>query len=396
MLPYEDALQAVLKRVQPLKPCEISTVDAGGLILAEGAKAHWDMPRCDNSAMDGYAVSGQSSALKSPLEIIGASYAGHPFSGTVPTGQSIRITTGAALPHGADTVVPVEEAEEKDGQLHLQSPFSIGQHVRYRGEEFQSGEQLLQTGTLLQAGEISLLACAGVARVNVYPRPRVAIISTGDELIELGETPGPDQIVNSNLHFLTTRLQECGCEPVCIGIGKDNTASLDQCITLALDADMILSTGGVSVGEKDHVQETLARCNFEKVFWKAAIKPGKPVLFGMLENKPFFGLPGNPASTAATFEIFARPALKKMAGHTDYHLQKRSGMLTGDVKGGGKRQLFLWCQLEWRNDHYEVTAQSHQGSGQNRSIQGANALLTIPVGTTHIAQGEHVEVLLLE
>ncbi len=257
MLPYKDALNSVLETVQSLTPCEILTADAGGLILAEAVKAHWDMPRCDNSAMDGYAIAGESSAegsnaMPPPLEIIGASYAGHPFFETVPAGQSIRITTGAALPNGADTVIPVEDAKEEDGRLCIQTTFSAGQHVRLQGEEFQAGVQLLQAGTLLKAGEISLLASAGVDRVKVYPRPRVAIISTGDELIELGETPRPDQVVNSNLHFLTTRLQECGCEPVCIGIGKDDTASLDQFIAQALDADLIISTGGVSVGEKDH------------------------------------------------------------------------------------------------------------------------------------------------
>ncbi len=396
MLPYDEALQIVLKTVQPLTPCEIPTADAGGLVLAESAHAQWDMPLCDNSAMDGYAIAGQSSVSDSPLQIIGASYAGHPLSETIPTGQSIRITTGAALPAGTDTVIPLEDAKEENGQLQIQAPVSAGQHVRHQGEEFQSGELLIQAGTLLQAGEISLLACAGIARVKVYPRPRVSIISTGDELIELGEKPGPGQIINSNLHFLTARLRECGCDPVWIGIGKDNTASLDQCITQAMDADLILTTGGVSVGEKDQVQDALANHSFEKIFWKVAIKPGKPVLFGLLGEKPFLGLPGNPAATAATFEVFARPALKKMAGHTDYHLQKRSGVLTGEVKNKGDRQRFLWCHLEWRNDQYEVTVQSHQGSGQNRSIQGANALLTIPAGTAQIAQGEQVEVLLLE
>jgi molybdopterin molybdotransferase len=395
MLPFNNALLSILETVQPLTPCEISTAEAGGLVLAEAAKAHWDMPGCDNSAMDGYAIAGRSSAMNSPLEIIGASYAGHSFSGTVPAGKSIRITTGAALPNGVETVIPVEDSEEDAEQLYIRTSFSVGQHVRLQGEEFQAGVQLLQAGTILKAGEISLLASAGVSRVKVYPRPRVAIISTGDELIELGETPRPDQVVNSNLHFLTTRLHECGCEPVCIGIGKDNTASLDQFIAQALDADLIISTGGVSVGEKDHVQEALSRHRFKKHFWRVAIKPGKPMLFGLLEDKPFLGLPGNPASTAMTFELFARPALKKMAGHTDCHLQKRNGILVNETKGGGDRQIFRWCRLGWNNDRYEVDVRSHQGSGQNLSIQGANALLTIPVGTTQIGRGEMVEVFLL-
>ena len=395
MLSYDEALRCVMETVQPLSPRDISTADAGGLVLAEAVKAQWDMPGSNNSAMDGYAVCGRSSFPDTPLAIVGASFAGHLFAGPIAQGQATRITTGAALPDGADTVIPVEDAEEETGQLHIKTSFTVGQHVRHRGEEFRAGEQLLQEGVTLQAGEISLLASMGAARIKVYPRPRVAIISTGDELIELGESPGPGQIINSSLHFLTTRLAECGCEPLCIGIGKDDTAPLGQCLAQALHADLILSTGGVSVGERDRVQATLSRHDFQRRFWKVAIKPGKPVLFGLLQNKPFFGLPGNPAATAATFELFVRPALKKLAGLQACPVQKRSGILSEEVRGGGKRQIFLWCRLVWRNDQYEVSVRSHQGSGQNRSVQGANALLAIPVGRTHLSQGERVEVHLL-
>lgn len=395
MLSYDEALLSVIETVQPLPPCGISTVDAAGLMLADSVKARWDMPSSNNSAMDGFAISGCSTVPGSPVEIIGAAYAGHLFPGTISKGQSTRITTGATLPHGADTVIPIEDAKEECGQLHIQTSFTVGQHVRLQGKEFQAGEELLQKGTLLQAGEISLLASAGVAQVKVYPRPRVAIISTGDELIELGESPEPGQIINSNIHFLATRLLECGCEAISLGISKDDTASLDQCISQALNADLVLTTGGVSVGERDQVQAAFSRHNFQKHFWKVAIKPGKPVLFGFLEGKPFFGLPGNPAATAATFEIFVRPALKKMAGYKDCQLPRRSGILTKEIKCEGMRQSFLWCQLKWCSDQYEVNVRSHQGSGQNRTIQGANALLAIPAGTKY-TQGERVEVLLLD
>ncbi len=319
--------------------------------------------------------------------IIGASYAGHPFSGSVNPGEAVRITTGAVLPAGATTVIPIEDVEENSGQILLKVQPEAGQNVRYAGEEYRSGEVLVEPGTTLRAGEIALLASAGVENVSVYPRPRVAVISTGDELVELGQAPGPGQIINSNLHFLKTRLDECGCIPICLGIGGDEQQTLDQLIDQALDADIIITTGGVSVGEKDHVQATLQNRNFEKIFWKVAIKPGKPLLFGKVDDKPFFGLPGNPAATAATFELFVKPALKRLAGHVDVLPEKRMATLTHEVKGGGKRQAFLWCTLNWVNAAYQVTASQWQGSGQNRCLTAKNAMLPVPTDLKSLSPG---------
>lgn len=396
MLPYEDALLKVLETVQPLPACQWPTAEAAGRVLAEAVTAQWDMPRCHNSAMDGYAINAHSSSQNSALEIVGSSFAGQPFHGCVAEGQAIRITTGAPLPEGTDTILPVEDVDEDAGKLFVESPFTAKQHVRMQGEEFKEGQELLQSGALLHAGEISLLACAGVEDVKVYPKPQVAIISTGDELVELGSKPGRGQVINSNLYYLSTRLNQLGCVPLCVGIGKDNKQSLDQCITQALAADLIISTGGVSVGEKDQVQSTLEAHNFQKIFWKVAIKPGKPLLFGQLGNKPFFGLPGNPAATASTFELFVVPALRKMSGKPDCRAQKRTGILTRRVENKGKRQAFLWSRLEWSDGQYRVIVQAHQGSGQHSSIQGANALLSLPAGSGEINQGSQVEVLLLE
>jgi molybdopterin molybdotransferase len=223
----------------------------------------------------------------------------------------------------------------------------------------------------------------------------VAVISTGDELVELGQTPGPGQIINSNLHFLRTRLFECGCTPICLGIGADDQKTLEQLIEQALDTDMIITTGGVSVGEKDHVQATLQNLNFEKIFWKVAIKPGKPVLFGKVEGIPFFGLPGNPAATAATFELFAKPAIKRLSGHIDVFPNKRTATLMHEIKGGGKRQSFLWCALQWEKDGYRVAVSQRQGSGQNRCLTTKNAILAVPTNVRSLNSGDQVEVLLI-
>ena len=396
MISYHQALQYVVESVSPLKPREISLHEASGLILAKTAKALWGMPRCDNSAMDGFAIHGFTENIEAGFSIVGASYAGHPFTGNVNSGEAVRITTGAALPAGADTVIPVEETIEKSNQVFLKEIPRQGQHVRYAGEEYSPGEILVGAGTILRAGEIALLASAGVEQVCAYPRLRVAIISTGDELIELGQTPGPGQIINSNLHFLRTRLFECGCTPVCLGIGADDQQSLDQLIDRALDADLIITSGGVSVGEKDHVQATLQNRNFEKIFWKVAIKPGKPLLFGRVDDKPFFGLPGNPAATAATFELFVKPALKRLAGYVDVLPEKRIATLTHEVNAGGNRQSFLWCSLKWCDKEYQVTVSQRQGSGQNRCLTAKNAILAVPTDVKSLHSGDQVEVLLIE
>lgn len=396
MISYDEALQYVMDSVSPLPPRETSLNEASGLILAKPAKALWQMPLWDNSAMDGYAVNGVPDTTEKGLPIVGVSYAGQPFQGKVKPGEAVRITTGAALPEGADTVVPIEDASEKNNQLFINATPKQGQHVRYAGEEYLCGEILVDSGTPLRAGEIALLASAGVEQVSVYPRLTVAIITTGDELLELGQTPGPGQIINSNLHYIRTRLFECGYTPICLGISGDDHHTLEQLVEQALAADLIITTGGVSVGEKDQVQATLCNHDFEKIFWKVAIKPGKPVLFGKLRKKPFFGLPGNPAATAATFELFVKPALKRLAGHVDCLPRKRTAALTHDVKGGGKRQFFLWCSLQWENGRYQVTMSQRQGSGQNRSLASKNALMPVPTDVVKLERGKSVEVLLLD
>ena len=395
MLTYNQALQEVLETVTALPPQTLPLAAAVGLVLATPAFACWDMPRCDNSAMDGFAVAGGPSGPAANHPIVGAAYAGHPFAGRLGPGEAVRITTGAPIPEGALFVVPQEEADDHGTSVSLQTSPAAGAHIRHRGGEFLSGEKLLPNGTQLHAGDIGLLASAGVIEVSVYPRPRVAIFSTGDELVELGQEPGPGQIVNSNLHLLAARLHECGCTPLPLGVGQDTPEALEAIIRRAADADLILSSGGVSVGERDLVQQALGRLHFRRKFWKVSIKPGKPVLFGTLEGKPYFGLPGNPAATAATFELFVKPALRQLAGVADFHPITRQATLMNTIKAIGCRQAFLWCRLEWKGNCYQASIMHRQGSGQNRSIQGANALLAVPPGKETLKEGAQVEVMMI-
>ena len=395
MLSYQEAVEVVLRTVQPLPPVEMALTEALGRVLAEPAIARWDLPPADNSAMDGYAFAWNGQREGRELEVAGFVPAGSHLDEPVPPGRAVKIMTGAPLPAGCDTVVPVEEVAAEGTHIRLLRSPRAGQHVRRRGEELQRGEALLAAGAPLHAGEMGLLAAAGIERVKVYPAPRVALISTGDELVELGEVPGPGQIVNSNFHLLAARLQEEGCVVIPLGIARDNEYDLAERIGRGLQADMLISTGGVSVGDRDHVQETLRAFGFELGFWRVSIKPGKPVLFGTVKGRPVFGLPGNPAAAAATFELFVRPALRGLAGFPGLLQPRLRATLKGGIDGGEKRQRFIWGSLLEREGRFEFLPSSRQGSGQNRSLQEVQALLPVPGGHAGLAAGAEVEVMLV-
>jgi molybdopterin molybdotransferase len=391
---YEEALRIILDRLQPLPPVDLPLDAAYGHVLAEAIHAGWDLPPADNSAMDGFAFSAAGIKAGACLPICGASYAGHPYAGTVATGQAVRIMTGAVVPADCDTVVPIEDVTVGNDQIQLQRPITAGQHVRQRGEEFTAGTPLLAAGTLLHAGEIGLLAAAGIVRLRVHPKPRVSLLSTGDELVHLGQTPGPGQIINTNLHLLGARLREQGCELLSLGIARDSRDDLADRIAAGLQTDLLLSTGGVSIGDRDHVQEVLQEYGFELGFWKVAIKPGKPVLFGTIGRQAVFGLPGNPAAAAATFELFVRPALRRLAGCLAPLPPKLRVELGATVSGDTKRQSFLWGTLQGENGAFRFLPSDRQGSNQNRALAGGDALLPVAAGA-RLEAGSQVEVIVL-
>jgi len=288
-----------------------------------------------------------------------------------------RLTAAA----GCDTVVPLEEVVETGTTIRLPIVVKAGQHVRRQGEEFRSGERLLAAGTPLYAGEIGLLAAAGFARVRVHPAPRVALLSTGDELVETGADTGAGadrqfQPLPARRAPARGRVQRGPPGAV----GRDEPETLARHLAAGEQADLILSTGGVSVGDRDYLREALNSRGFETVFWKVAIKPGKPVLFGLLGDRPVFGLPGNPAAAAATFELFVRPALRRLAGFPTTSPLRLHAVLTDDVQGDRTRECFLWGTLREEPGRFAFQPSRRQGSGQNRSLQGARALLPVPAG----------------
>lgn len=395
MLTYDEALQIVLETVTPLPPVLVPLALAPGRVLGAAVISSRNLPPSDNSAMDGYAFAWNEQISEQPLPVIDFVAAGYARRLTVPAGNAVKIMTGAPLPPDCDTVVPIEDIEELDGSIRLKTTTRRGDNVRYCGEELRCGELILDAGTPLFAGEIGFLAAAGIETVLVYPAPRVAILSTGDELVELGTPPVDGKIVNSNAYLLATRLREEGFEPILLGIARDTPEELEAALKKGLQADLLLTTGGVSVGDCDHVQEALIKLGFTRKFWKVAIKPGKPVLFGMINAQPVFGLPGNPAATAATFELFVQPALRRLAGFPSTRPPRLRVTLTEAIKGGGKRQRFLWGRLEICNGSFCFTSAHYQGSGQNRSLQGAQALLPIAEHSPDLPAGSEVEILLL-
>lgn len=394
MIPYQEALALVLERLRPLPAVEVPLEQAVGLVLAESVDARWDMPPADNSAMDGFALAWPAGNAPVEWTVTGAAYAGTPWESPIEPGAVVRIMTGSPLPPGCDTVVPLEDAVSSGTTVRL-GKMKQGQHVRRRGEEFRAGERLLDAGVPLHAGEIGLLAVAGHARVRVHPSPRVALLSTGDELVELGQTPGPGQVVNSNLYLLAARLREEGCGVLPLGLCRDEPAALSRHLAAGEQADLIISTGGVSVGDRDYLREALTTRGFETVFWKVAIKPGKPVLFGMINERPMFGLPGNPAAAAATFELFVRPALRRLSGFAATGPPRLNAILGGEVHGDPKRECFLWGHLEENGPRRIFHPSSRQGSGQNRSLQGAMAMLPVPAGCELIRSGCDVDVMVI-
>ncbi len=380
MLNYNQAIQIVLNTLSPLPPAQLPLARAGGKVLAASTAARWDQPMNDNSAMDGYTFAADSVDIDSPVEVVDFIPAGKIASEPIPAGKAVRIMTGAPLPQGCDTVVPIEQVNIDGNCISLQQRPGPGQNVRKQGEEFRRSETLLAPGTLLQSGEIGMLAAAGIEQVTVYPTPQIAFLVTGDELLELGEVPENGKIINSNLYLIRARLQEESYPVIELGTVGDQPDLLAARLTEGFTADLVLTTGGVSIGDHDYVRNLCDQLDMQVHFWKLAIKPGKPVLFATRNGIPFFGLPGNPAASAATFEILVRPALRRLAGHPHPTPVKVTASLTGPVKNSGKREHFLWGSAISGKQGLEFTPSLRQESGQNRTMQGFNAILPVPAG----------------
>jgi len=314
---FDDARKIILQNITPLGSERVQLLNSLARIVTEDIPAPWDMPFCDISAMDGFAVRAEDcSAVPTSLRVSGYMPAGGSATYPVTAGGAVKIMTGAPIPPGSDAVVPVEETAEDSDRVLIRSQVAPGQHIRFRGADMPSGETLITAGTLVRPSEINMLAAMGYALVPVYRRARVAVISTGDELIELGQPPSIGKTIDSNALSLAASLKAIGADPVILGIARDDRQSHLERMEAGLLCDALITSAGVSAGDRDLVRDTLQELGVRQLFWKIDIKPGGPTAFGMKDHRPVFSLPGNPVSTMVTFEMFVKPALLKMMGHT--------------------------------------------------------------------------------
>ncbi|RNC66328.1 MAG: molybdopterin molybdenumtransferase MoeA [Desulfuromonadales bacterium] len=390
---FEEARSIILDRVAPLGVERVGILDSLGRVIAEDVTAPWDMPLCDNSAMDGFAVRADDcTSIPVTLKVTGYIPAGGEVTGPVIRGCAIRIMTGAPVPPGCDAVVPIEETDDGGDTVTLKEPVKSRQHIRFRGEDVATGALIIPAGTLIRPPEISMLASFGKAIVPVYRKARVAILSTGDELIELGEPPVPGKIVNSNALSLAAAIRECGAEPVILGIARDDRESHREKMIEGLKADALITSAGVSAGDRDLVRDVLAELGVEQVFWKVDIKPGGPTAFATFGKKPVFSLPGNPVSTMVTFEEFARPALLKMMGHRRVFKPFVKAILKEDAKKKPGKINFLRVRIEVENGRYTASTSGDQNTGILRTMIRANGLAVLPREATFVPAGTEVDV----
>lgn len=399
MLSVDEALGRVLTAV-PVLGCEvIGLPSALGRVLAEPVVAGRDLPPWPNSSMDGYAVRAADTAHATAvrparLVLLGAIAAGTVAERPVGPGEAYRILTGAPLPAGADAVIPQEEVGHEPGTLLVPRPVRCGEYVRPRGEDIRVGEVVLEAGAVLDPAALGVLAALGRWLVHVYQRPRVAILATGDELVDLGEPPGPGQIPNSNTYTLAGQVLEAGGVPVPLGIARDTREALAERIRWGLGADVVVSSAGVSVGDRDLVREVLDKLGAELEFWQVNLRPGKPLTFGRLGGRPFFGLPGNPVSAMVTFELFVRPALRRMGGYGRVLRPRIRARAAAPIHNPGARWGYLRVRLAVEHGEVTATPTGDQGSGILRSMLLADGLAVVPPDG-RLAAGDPVEVILL-
>lgn len=394
MVSFEKARTIILESVSPLGTERVHLLEATGRILAEDAIAPWDLPAWDNSAMDGYAVRAED-CLTSPCRLRVTAFlpAGARADGiTVEPGCAVRIMTGAPVPAGCDAVVPVEETDDGQEEVTLLEPVKKGQHFRFRAEDVASGVVFVRSGTLIRPPEVNMLAGFGMALVPVYRRPIVAILSTGDELVELGQTPGAGEIINSNTPSLAAAVREVGCIPRIIGIARDNRESHLEKLGEGLKADVLITSAGVSAGDCDLVRDILEELGARQQFWKVGIKPGGPTAFAMYGSTPVFSLPGNPVSTMITFEEFVRPALLKMQGHRQLLRPFfKAALREGLKKKPGKVQI-VRVRLEKEEGRWYAVSAGNQQTAILKTMVDAQAIAVLPAESTGFAAGDMVDV----
>jgi len=402
MLPIEEALKIILDHTPRLPLEEVSLAESTGRVLAQDAVSDLDLPPFDRARMDGYALiandtAGATSLRPAVLRTIGEAAAGNAFHGNVKTGEAVRIMTGAPVPPGADAVQKIEVIRPLENALiEIEEPVKPGQFITPRGIEARAGQVMVETGQRISPAVAAVLAGFGYGRVRVSRRPQLSLISTGTELVEVDVTPGPSQIRNSNSYSLAGYAQAAGAEVVSLGIVGDDFDRTCRAITGALSrADVIMLSGGVSMGDYDLVKPALREIGAEIYVEKVAMHPGKPTVFAKLGDQVIFGLPGNPVSVAVSFHLFARPVLMKMQNASGYHLPRLRAYLSRQVKGAPPRRSHQPGLLRIEDGRIEVEPLKWSGSSDLVAFMRADSLIVVPEDRDSLNEGELAEVIVL-
>jgi molybdopterin molybdotransferase len=400
MISADEALQIVLDNVAPLGIERVPMLDGLGRVLAEEIRSPRDIPGFDNSAMDGYAVRASDVARASPdnpvrLHVIGTIGAGAMPSGRIKAGSAMRTMTGAPIAEGADAVVPVEQTRADGEWVEVLKAAEPRACVRPRGEDLREGELVMEAGKLLGAADLGMLASISRSMIEVWRRPRVAIVTTGDELVDVDRIPAGAQVVNSSAYALAGAVREAGGEPAVLKVARDRPEEIRARLTEAFAFDAVLSTGGVSVGQFDHVKGALDELGMRQLFHGVAQRPGRPFKFGTAGGRPIFGLPGNPVSTLVCFLLYARPALLRMGGRPETGLVRASVRCAVDIRTAANVTEFVRVRLRREGGEIYATPSGNQGSGILSSLSRADALLIGTAGATTLKAGTQATVLLL-
>lgn len=398
LLPVAEALARVLAGAEPTGVERVTLLQAAGRVLAADVAATLTQPPFDTSAMDGYAVqSGDVARVPVRLRLAGESAAGHAYRGELHPGETVRISTGAPLPAGADAVV-IQENTERDGdRILINEPAVSRQHIRRRGFDFSERQTLLRAGELLNERSITLAAAAGHAELAVRRKPRVAILATGDELVEPGTPPGPDQIVSSNSFGLAALVTRAGADPLPLGIARDSHEAIADKIARSAGADILVTIGGASVGDHDLIGPVLKSAGADLDFWKIAMRPGKPLLFGRLGDRRVLGLPGNPVSCLVTARVFLLPLIRALLGRAVVDPIRRA-RLTAPLEANGPRTHYMRAALSPASDGALPFADplASQDSSALSLLTSADCLIIRPAGAPALAPGALVDIMDLD
>ncbi|MFL5869698.1 MAG: gephyrin-like molybdotransferase Glp [Solirubrobacterales bacterium] len=404
LIEIDEARRLVLQSTAPLGPEPVELREALGRVLAEPITSATAVPAFDNSAMDGYAVraadtDGATSEAPRELEVVAESRAGAPAGSGLEPGQAIAISTGAVIPDGADAVVQVERTDGGRERVAVRAEVAAGANIRRAGEDIAAGDQVLEAGAELGPAEIGVLASVDRPRIACWRRPRVTVLTTGDELLEPGEPLRPGAVRNSNSYSVGALVERSGAVLSGTEIVADDERITEEALGRALASNVTIVCGGVSVGPHDHVRPALERLGVEQLFWGVALRPGKPTWFGVAPRNPaagpgrslVFGLPGNPVSSIVTFLLFARPAIRAMLGANPGGQRRATAILDQDYSKQPGRAHLIRVRLELADDGWHATPTGDQGSHVLTSMLGADALAIIPTDAGDVSAGERVE-----